>query len=245
MEKLNYRLETFEGPLDLLLVLIRKNKMSILDIRITELVDQYLEQIGEMRQRDMDVSSDFLEMAARLVYIKTVSLLPKTEEAEQLSRELSGQLLEYEECRRIASLLGERITFDSFTREQAKVEFDTSYRGTILPEALFDAYRSAVGRGKRLLPPKPEAFSGIVSHGIVSVTSRIIRVLRRLRGTGTARYTDLYRGCQGRSELVATFLAVLELVRGKRIRVEGEDNEVVTLLHHPAVQSKPFGSEQQ
>jgi segregation and condensation protein A len=229
MEKLCYKLETFEGPLDLLLVLIRKNKMNICDVSITELVDQYMEQIGAMQERDMEVASEFLEMAARLVYIKTVSLLPKPEEAEQLKRELTGELLEYRECRRIAQLLGERFTFGSFPREPEKIEFDTSYRGHVTPKELNDAYRSAVGHGRRLLPPKPEAFSGIVSHRIVSVASRIIRVLRGLRRTGKAKYADLYRGCRERSELVATFLAVLELVKGKRIRIEGESGSVVTL----------------
>lgn len=229
MEKLCYKLETFEGPLDLLLVLIRKNKMNICDVSITELVDQYMEQIGAMQERDMEVASEFLEMAARLVYIKTVSLLPKPEEAEQLKRELTGELLEYRECRRIAQLLGERFTFGSFPREPEKIEFDTSYRGHVTPKELSDAYRSAVGHGRRLLPPKPEAFSGIVSHRIVSVASRIIRVLRGLRRTGKAKYADLYRGCRERSELVATFLAVLELVKGKRIRIEGESGSVVTL----------------
>lgn len=230
MEKLCYKLETFEGPLDLLLALIRKNKMNICDIRITELVDQYMEQIGAMRERDMEVSSEFLEMAARLVYIKTVSLLPKPEEAEQLSRELTGELLEYQECRRIAQLLGDNFSFDSFPREQEKIRFNTAYRGHIAPVELFQAYRSAVGRGKRLLPPKPEAFAGIVTHRIVSVASRIIHILRGLRGAGKARYADLYRECRGRSELVATFLAVLELVKGKRIRVDDGENGAVTLV---------------
>jgi segregation and condensation protein A len=239
METLCYKLASFEGPLDLLLLLIKKNKMNIFDIRITELVDQYMEQIDAMQERNMEVSSEFLEMAAHLVYMKTVFLLPKKEEAEQLSRELSGRLLEYEECRRIAKLLGEKLSFDTYTREQEKIEFDTRYKGTIALQDLFNAYRSAVGRGKRLLPPKPEAFSGIVSHKIVSVASRIIRVLRDLRKTGRAKYTDLYKNCHGRSELVATFLAVLELVKGKRIRIEGEDNSIVTLVNRPAMK-KPF-----
>jgi segregation and condensation protein A len=230
MEKLCYKLESFEGPLDLLLVLIRKNKMDIRKIRITVLVDQFVEQIGAMRERDMEVSSEFLEMAARLVYIKTVSLLPKPEEAEQLSRELTGELLEYQECRRVAQLLGENFTFDSFLREPEKIAFDTAYRGKIAPETLLKAYRSAVGKGKRLLPPKPEAFSNIVSRRFVSVASRIIHLLRRLRRTGGAKYAELYRGCRGRSELIATFLAVLELVKGKRIRIEGGENGDVTLV---------------
>ena len=230
MEKLSYKLETFEGPLDLLLSLIAKNKLNICEIRITDLVDQYLEQVEQMKRQDMDVASEFLEMAARLVYIKTVSLLPKPEEAEQLTRELSGQLLEYQECRRMAALLSERVSFDAFTRTPEPVTFDTSYRGHIAPQEILEALRSAMGRGKRFLPPSPEAFSGIVSHKIVSVTSRIIHVLKRLRASGTAKYTDLFLECRERSELVATFLAVLELVKGRRIRLEGEGDGTVKLL---------------
>lgn len=230
MEKLSYKLGTFEGPLDLLLALIAKNKLSICEIRITDLVDQYLEQVGQMQRQSMDVASEFLEMAARLVYIKTVSLLPKPEEAEQLTRELTGQLLEYQECRRVAALLSGRVSFDALTREPLPIEFDTSYRGRIAPQKLLEALRSAMGRGKRFLPPPAEAFSGIVSHKIVSVTSRIIHVLRRLKASGAARYEELFRGCRGRSELVATFLAVLELVKGRRIRLEGENDGTVKLL---------------
>lgn len=230
MEKLCYKLETFEGPLDLLLFLIRKNKLNICDVCITELVDQYMEQINAMQKQDMEVASEFLEMAARLVYMKTVYLLPKKEEAKQLQRELTGELLEYEECRRLAKIFGEHLTFDSFTREPQKIQFETAYHGHHTPAEIYNAYQSAAGRGKRLLPPKPEAFSGIVAHRVVSVGSRIVHLLRGLRKAGTARYADLYRGCHGRSELVATFLAVLELVKGKRIRLEGESDGRVRLL---------------
>lgn len=230
MEKLTYKLDAFEGPLDLLLFLVRKNKVSICEVRITELVDQYMEQIGAMQARDMELSSEFLEMAARLVYLKTVSLLPQPEEAAQLSRELTGQLLEYDECRRAAEFLGGRIRFDSFPRAPQPLALDVSYRGSISPGELAEAYRSAVGRGNRKLPPKPEAFSGIVSRRVVSVSSRIVGILRRLRRFGPERYEEIYRGCRGRSELVATFLAVLELVKGKRIRLEGDRDSVVRLV---------------
>ncbi|HBG55870.1 MAG TPA: serine protease [Ruminococcaceae bacterium] len=227
MEKLNYKLNGFEGPLDLLLHLIAKNKMNICDICIADLVDQYLEQIHAMQKQDMDVASEFLEMAAKLVYIKTASLLPKPEEAERMSRELSGRLLEYDQCRRAAAELGRRFSFDFLTRPAEQVEFDTSYRGHHTPREIYEAYRSAVGRGRRFLPPPAEAFSGIVAHKIVSVASCIKKVLHGLRGAGRARFLDLYRGCRGRSELVATFLAVLELVKGGRIRVEGRDDTVI------------------
>ena len=245
MEKISYKLETFEGPLDLLLYLISKNRMDIREIRISELVDQYMEHIGAMREQDMDVTSEFLEMASRLLYIKTVSLLPKHEEAEQLQRELSGQLLEYRECRRVAALLAERFSFDSFVREPAGIEPDLSYRRHHTAAELLAAYRSAVGRGRRLLPPSPEEFSGIVRHRIVSVTSRIFAVLRRLRPTGSAVYGDLFRGIGERSGLVATFLAVLELVKGKRIRIEGEREDRVILVNggDPKWKSEKYGEQ--
>ena len=95
METLSYKLEVFEGPLDLLLTLIAKNKLNIYDIPIALLLEQYMEQIERMQAENLDVASEFLEMAARLVHIKSVSLLPKREEEEVLRRELTGQLLEY------------------------------------------------------------------------------------------------------------------------------------------------------
>ena len=93
MEQLSFKLEVFEGPLDLLLHLIAKHKLDIQDIEISSLLEQYLEYIAQMKLADLEVASEFLEMAARLVYIKTVSLLPKHEEAEELKRELTGELL--------------------------------------------------------------------------------------------------------------------------------------------------------
>jgi segregation and condensation protein A len=203
MEKLCYKLESFEGPLDLLLLLIKKNKMNIFDIRITELVDQYMEQIDAMQERNMEVSSEFLEMAAHLVYMKTVFLLPKKEEAEQLSRELSGRLLEYEECRRIAKLLGEKLSFDTYTREQEKIEFDTRYKGTIALQDLFNAYRSAVGRGnaccRRSRRPSPELFptkSSALRRGlsVFFVTSA------KREGQNTRTFTKTAMGGQNSSQ---------------------------------------------
>ena len=87
MEKISYKLENFEGPLDLLLHLIKKNKLNIYDIQISELLTQYMAHIDKMKEQSLDISSEFLEMAARLVYIKTTFLLPKHEEAEALKQE--------------------------------------------------------------------------------------------------------------------------------------------------------------
>lgn len=231
MEKICYKLEMFEGPLDLLLHLISKNKLNIAEIQITDLVDQYLEHVSALQEQNMDVASEFLEMAARLVYIKSVFLLPKHEEAQELQRELSGQLLEYQECKRVAQLLSERFSFDCFVRRSAEIEWDRTYKRSHTPRELYEAYQNAVGRGRRFLPPSPEEFSGIVGHRIVSVTSKIIFVLRRLRGAGTEKFRRLFRKGSGKSDWIATFLAVLELVKGKRIRVEGTDDETIRLLN--------------
>ena len=108
MVKLSYKLPVFEGPLDLLLHLIAKHKLNINDIPIAQLLDQYMEHIEAMQQADLDVASEFMEMAARLVYIKTASLLPRPEESEQLKRELTGQLLEYQAVQEAAAQLGEK-----------------------------------------------------------------------------------------------------------------------------------------
>ena len=95
MDQISYKLDVFEGPMDLLLSLIAKHKLNIYDIPIVELVDQYLDYVRRMQDEDMYVASEFLEMAARLVYLKTVSLLPVHEEADELKRELTGELIEY------------------------------------------------------------------------------------------------------------------------------------------------------
>ena len=222
MEKLSYKLETFEGPLDLLLYLITKNKLDICDIQISELLDQYMEQINAMQEADMDIASEFLEMAARLVYMKTVSLLPKHEEMEALRQELTGQLLEYQECKQVAAQLTERFNYNIYVREPAEVEPDKSYKRHHDPREILAAYLSAAGWGKRVLPPSPQSFSGIVTHRIVSVTSQIVYVLRRLWKVKSIAYESLFVEKREKSDLVATFLAVLELVKGKRVRIEGE-----------------------
>lgn len=220
MEKLLYKLPDFEGPLDLLLYLISKNKLNICDIQISVLLDQYMEQINAMKEQDMDVASEFLEMAARLVYMKTVSLLPKHEEIEELQRELAGQLLEYQECKRVAQVLAENFTFQSYIRQPMEIEADHSYKRHHTPEEILLAFQNAAGRGKRFMPPPAESFSGIVTHKIVSVSSQIIYVLRKLWRENEIKYDLLFKEKQEKSELVATFLAVLELVKGKRVRVE-------------------------
>ena len=106
METLRFRLDGFEGPLDLMLHLIQRHKLDIYDVEITRLLDQYLDFIEQMQAADLEIASEFLAMAARLVYIKTMSLLPQhEEETAELKRELEGQLLEYHLCKLVAQVL--------------------------------------------------------------------------------------------------------------------------------------------
>ncbi|MCI8497529.1 MAG: segregation/condensation protein A [Clostridiales bacterium] len=226
MEKLSYQLPNFEGPLDLLLHLISKNKLDIRELPVALLLEQYLEQIRRMQEESLDIASEFLEMAARLVYMKSLALLPKQEEMETLRQELTGQLLEYQACREAAvRLAGHNGGFDLFVRQPMVLEADPLYERRHRPDVLLDAYLAAAGRRAQRLPPKESAFEGIVSHRIVPVSSKIVYVLRRLWGGTKVRFGSLFEKASDRSEMVATFLAVLELVKGRRVMVDGSDED--------------------
>lgn len=223
---LEFHLGEFEGPLDLLLYLISKHKLNINDIEISVLLEQYLDYMADMREADLEISSEFLEMAARLVYIKTVSLLPRHEEAKELKQELEGQLLEYQLLKEAAVRMAELYKgFRSFVRRPAPVRLDPTYTGSHRPDELLSAYLITVGKGARKLPPPASAFQTIVSRRVVSVTSRIVFVLRKLYRSGSMPYNEFF-AASDRSELVATFLAMLELIKSHRITVS-DDNSMV------------------
>lgn len=231
MDKLSYKLDVFEGPLDLLLSLIAKNKLNIYDINISQLLEQYMEQIELMRQNDMDVASEFLEMAARLVYIKTVMLLPRHEEGDTLRDELSGELLEYSVCKQMAKQLSEMTDgFGRFTRAQMKIKSDKTYKRSHDTNELVAAYLSAVGRGMRHLPPPVDNFKPLVAKKIVAVSTKVVSILRSLRKKTKVKWKSLFSESKSRSELVATFLAVLELVKARRVTVDGDGEKMTVTL---------------
>lgn len=218
----------FDGPLDLLLHLISKNKLDIADIEIAVLVDQYLLQIEQFKEYDMDIASEFLDMAARLIYLKTVSLLPKSEEAEELKAELTGELIEYQLCKEMAAKLAEHTEgFKTTVRQPVKIDIDKSYKRQHTADILLKYYEDAVGRGLRRLPPPASAFSGIVQKKIVSVSSKIVVVLRNLKKKSKMKFKSLFNQAESRSDVVATFLAVLELLKDKRIKADEKDGETI------------------
>ena len=225
MDKLSYKLNALEGPLDLLLHLIAKNKLNIYDINICELVKQYLDCINQMKEQSMDVSSDFLEMASRLVYIKSVSLLPKDEESEELKDKLSGELIEYRTVKLLSGELSKIADgFGKFIRQPTMPSVDQTYLLTHDRRVLSHWYLAAVGRGQRRLPPPATAFEPLVKKPVIPVSAKIVYVIRRLFSGVKVKYKSMFSSVKSKSEAVATFLAILELIRGGRIAIDQNDD---------------------
>lgn len=233
MDQLNYKLEVFEGPMDLLLHLISKHKLNINDIPIVELVNQYLDYVRQMEAADFDVAGDFLEMAARLIYIKTVSLLPRHEEAEKLKTELTGELIEYRDCKLMAEKLSRQTDgFNRFVREPQPGYINYNYERFHEGEELLNAYIAAAGKAQRKLPPPVDSFKAIVAKKFVNVASKISTVMRKLWSGKKVKFLKLFEGAQSKSDIVATFLAVLELAKTKKITLDGSvDNPDVQIVN--------------
>lgn len=233
MDELNFKLEVFEGPLDLLLSLIAKHKLNIYDIEISVLLEQFLLYLDRMQDADIEVAGEFLEMAARLIYIKSAALLPK-HEAEEMKKELEGALIEYAQCKAMAEKLKELfVGADIFVREPMQIEMDNTYRNHHDPYDLIDAMQSVYGREKRFVNSRPTSLKPIVTHSFVSVFTKVIYVLRRIRFGGSIEVDTLYKG-QTRSEQVATFLALLELSKYGRVNFSDDSKylEIVVKDRH-------------
>ena len=227
MEKISYKIDVFEGPMDLLLHLISKHKLNIYDIPIVELVEQYVAYVRQMQEEDMYVASEFLEMAARLVYLKSVSLLPVHSEVEELKNELQGELIEYRDMKAMADKLSENTDgFSTFIRKQEKIEVDQTYKRFHEVGELFEAYISAASRKLKQLPPPIEAFHEIVVKKVVSVSSKISNIFKKLSSKSKkTNWKSMFTDAESRSDMVATFLALLELTKSKKIKVVGNGEE--------------------
>ena len=220
----NFHLADFEGPLDLLLALVQKNKMSIYDIEIATLIDQYLEVVESIGPEEMDSASEFIAMAARFVQMKSSLLLPRSEEAERMAEELTGLLVEYSACKRVAANLGEMAkgVFLAVRTPQV-LELDSTYTGRHEPGALPAAYAALMGRSTARRLPRQEQFEEIVAAPFVSVFARVVHVLRGLVTGKVKRLREIFTASRSRSETVATFLALLELIRGGRVTIDDRE----------------------
>lgn len=228
MEKITFKLEVFEGPLELLLYLISKHKLNINDIEISKLLEQYLEYIAEWTAQDLEFAGEFLEMAARLIYIKTVSLLPSEEssEAEENKKDLEDTLIEYSFYKEIAGKLktvyvGNKI----FVRETLKLEKNKKYCGNHQILELTEVYGKL--KARKIVAEENtgrKKLDTIVSEKQISVTEKVIYVLKRLKKSGTVNVNELYVGT--RSAKVAVFLAILELTKSGSIRISDDNAEI-------------------
>ena len=229
MEQLKFSLEVFDGPLELLLHLISKNKVSIYDIPISLILEQYMEYIEDLKKMDLEVSSAFIEMAAQLMLIKSRMLLPKAEEEEEDPRmSLAEALAEYKRYKAVLGKLREdqQNAGITYVRRTEHLEFDKKHKLSYETETLTEAYRNVLRRSARALPPPLKSFHGIVGHQIASVPARILGVLRLLKRQMTCSFRSLFRSAKSRSEIVATFLAVLELSKSKHVEMESREDDL-------------------
>ncbi len=225
--QLTFKLDVFEGPMELLLFLIGKHKLDIKDIAIAELLEQYLDYLEEMRALERPVTGAFLAMAAHLIYMKTVSLLPRKEEAKQLKEELENRLQMYQMFQALSAQLSERDIYGkTFVHPMQQFESQRSYGCVHESSLLAECFADAVGKMTLKAPVKQEAFVPLVSARLVSVQSKIIYVLRKLYQSGRIAYKEIYVP-DDRSANIATFLAVLELIRSGRVALEEEDTVLV------------------
>ena len=252
LENYPVRLENFEGPLDLLLHLIKRHEVSIYDIPITTITKQYLEYIDLMTELNLDVAGEFLVMAATLIHIKSRLLLPRAdptqEDPEEDPREaLVRRLLEHQKFKAAAELLHERETLRSaqWTRPdgpiaeiageapEPEVEVDLF--------SLISAFRNVVERAKQ----RPKVY---LPSEQIPIEDRIEQLMARLSETEACGFEDLFSDVESRAGLIVTFLAMLEMIRLKLVRVfqSGVVGPIrIYKRARPADAPKPLGDPEQ
>ena len=227
-------LEDFVGPLDLILHLLSKNKMEIKDIQISLILEQYLEWMNLRKEMDLEVASEFVTMASHLIYIKTRMLLSihdeeALSEMEQLiaSLEAHQRNENYIKIKQIVPRLDQRYTYgrDYLTKGPEPLKKDQTYRYVHEPSDLYRAMTQVLERVDNKLPPPVAAFQGIVGREPYPVADKATEILHRLINFGITRFRALFKGTRSRSEIVATFLAVLELCKANRLRLAGTQED--------------------
>jgi len=225
LDAIRIKLQSFEGPLDLLMHLIKKNKVDVYDIPIALITRQYLNYLNLMQELNLDLASEFLVMAATLIHIKSRLLLPRPETAagEVLEDEdprdlLVRRLLEHERFKAAAELLHDRETLRSaqWTRPDASIEAiaGADYEPELEVDlfGLLSAFKLVLERARER-PPVP------LPPEEVSIESRIEQLLERLSEHEACGFEDLFDDIASRGEMIVTFLAMLEMIRLKLIRV--------------------------
>lgn len=223
-------MEDFDGPLDLILHLLSKNKIEIRDIQITQLLDQYLEWMERREELNLEVASEFVTMAAHLVYIKTRMLLSINDEEAASEMELLMAALEqhqhhesYLKIKAVSSNLGRRYDYgkDYLVKQPEPIKVNKTYQYVHEAGDLLAAMKATLERVDNKMPPAVHAFEGIVGREPYPVIDKAKAILDRIVEFGVTRFRALFKNNRSRSEIVATFLAILELCRANRIHLAG------------------------
>lgn len=230
MEKILYKLESFEGPLDLLLHLINKNKVSIYDIPIVEITDQYLEAIEDIEHSSLENMSEFLVLASQLLVIKSKMLLPKKEDddEEDPREDLARRLIEYQKYKEASAELRKKEFWSKymFFRDTEKIDFPVpEYDKQHSVNELIDAFNSIYMRKQRQQKPQKKAFSGIVGREKVSVDDMVEKVCKMLSKAPRLKFHLIFRAEDSKPEMIATFLALLEMIKLDKIKADFDEDE--------------------
>ena len=235
MEQLVFKTEIFEGPLELLLALIAKNKMDILDIRISLIFDQYMEYVDLMKQMDMEVAGEFITMASELMYIKSRMLLQKKEEEEDPRDALVRVLMEYKTAKEAAAWLSDREKSFAgrFEKDTDEIRSDKGIPDEMDIALLTGALEKLLFRmGERRREEEEnrpmDKIAPIIKRHIVPVSEKIVSVLRFMYRRRSAHFDELFENVTSRSEIVAVFYATLELLKAGRIVLQKEVGDVTS-----------------
>ena len=243
MSNLDLKLNVFEGPLDLLLHLIEKNKFNIFDIPIVEITDQYIAYLDQLDETDMDTMSEFLVMAAQLISIKAKMLLPKeeelVEEEEDPRAELVRSLLEYK-MYKYASYELKDMEMDAgktFFKEASIPKEVRDYREEIDPAEVIgdttlaqlnEIFQQLMRREVYRMDPVRSKF-GTISRDEIKLEDRMVEIQQEIRGLRSINFRTLLGRKRGRMNLIVSFLAILELMKTGiiAIRQEGLFGEIL------------------
>ena len=235
MDAVTYRLDQFEGPLDLLLTLIQKNKVNITDIPISLICDQYVEYIAEAQKLDMEVASEFIVMASELMLIKSRMLLPRDEEDEEDPRAtLTGALLRYQQAKEAVAKLTPLYAYygGRMVKDTDEISVDKTFVADQEVTDLCAAIRRIIAYNNALEKAATTAFKPMISKPIIPVEIKIVSIIKTLETRGVATLDDLIMNEASLPDLIASFLGVLELVKIRKLLIadideDGSDNALL------------------
>lgn len=233
MEALTYRIDQFEGPLDLLLTLIQKNKMNIEDIPIAIICDQYLEYIKAAQNMDMELAGEFIVMASELMRIKSSMLLPRVQPDEKDPRaELADALLRYQQAKQAAQKMAPLYQLYSgrMVKDTDEITVDMTYVADQQVTSLCAAVRRIIAANESRPKAEKQVFAPMIAKPIVPVEVKIVGILHHIDKKRNPSMKDLLSDAVSLPDLIAIFLGILELIKVRKILIE-EDPDSYTVIH--------------